>query len=208
MRRKILEDLVLEALQKNLMHPDLVAEFIRAYQEEANAERASEEQERVTAVRRLDQVRRQLDGLITAISEGLRGPGLQDRLSALEAEQARLQDILRRPAPSPVRLHPQLAEAYRHRVADLARHLSREDGRTEALEIVRSLIERVAVKPAEGGAIEIEIVGELARMVEIALAPESGGPNAKTALRDAERRSVKVVAGARNLRELTLNCPI
>jgi DNA invertase Pin-like site-specific DNA recombinase len=203
MRRKILEDLVLEALQKNLMHPDLVAEFIRAYQEEANAERASEERERATAVRRLEQVRRQLDGLITAICEGLRGSGLQDRLSALEAEQARLEDTLRRPAPSPVRLHPHLAEAYRHRVADLARHLYSEDGRTEALEIVRSLIERVAVKPAEGGAIEIEIVGELARMVEIALAPVGGGPNAKTTLRDPERRSVKVVAGARNHREMS-----
>jgi hypothetical protein len=206
-RRKILEDLVLVALQKNLMHPDLVAEFIRGYQVEANAERASEEQERGTATRRLEQVKRQLDGLITAISEGLRGPGLQDRLSALEAEQARLEDTLRRPAPSPIRLHPHLAEAYRHRVADLARHLNSEDGRTEALEIVRSLIERVTVKPANGGAIEIEIVGELANMVEIALSEEGGG-NAKTALRDAERRSVNVVAGARNPRELTLNCPI
>jgi site-specific DNA recombinase len=195
-RRKILEDLVLKALQKNLMHPDLVAEFIRAYQAEVNAERAGEEQERLADARRLEQVSRQLDGLITAISEGLRGNGLQDRLSALEAECARLEDSLRRPPPSPVRLHPHLADAYRHRVADLAKHLESEDGRAEALEIVRSLIERVAVQPAEGGSIEIEIVGELASMVEIALAPEGGNAKTKTALRDAERRSVKVVAGA------------
>ena len=46
------------------------------------------------------------------------------------------------------------------------------------------------------GGIEIEIVGELASMVEVALAPEEGSANKKTALRDAERRSVKVVAGA------------
>ena len=103
---------------------------------------------------------------------------------------------LRKPPPSPARLHPYLAEAYRHRVADLAKHLESEDGRTEALEIVRSLIERVAVQPVEGGGIEIEIVGELASMVEVALAPEGGGAKTKTALRDAERRSVKVVAGA------------
>jgi DNA invertase Pin-like site-specific DNA recombinase len=207
-RRKILEDIVLEALQRNLMHPDLVAEFIRAYQAEVNAERASEEQERLSDARRLELVNRHLDGLITAISEGLRGTGLQDRLSALESEQARLEETLKKPPPSPIRLHPQLAEAYRHRVANLARHLNSADGRTEALEIVRPLIERVAVKPAEGGAIEIEIVGELASMVEVALAAEDGGAKTKTALRDAERRSVKVVAGARNLRELTLNCPI
>jgi hypothetical protein len=40
-------------------------------------------------------------------------------------------------------------------------------------------------------------------MVEIALS-EEGGRNAKTALRDAERRSVKVVAGARNWLNLLL----
>jgi site-specific DNA recombinase len=134
--------------------------------------------------------------LITAISEGLRGNGLQERLSALEAEHARLEEISGRPAPTPVRLHPQLAEAYRHRVADLARHLSSEDGRMEALEIVRGLIERVAVKPVEGGAIEVEIVGELASMIEVALGSDEESANKKTALRDAERRSVKVVAGA------------
>jgi len=110
----------------------------------------------------------------------LRASGLQDRLSALEAEQARLEGTLRQPPPSPVRLHPWLAEAYRHRVAALAKHLESEDGRTEALEIVRSLIERVAVKPAEGGGIQIEIVGELASMVEVALAPEGEARNAKT----------------------------
>jgi site-specific DNA recombinase len=197
-RRQILEDLVLEALQKNLMHPDLVAEFIRAYQAEVNAERAGEEQERSAAERRLAQASRQLDGLITAISEGLRGSGLQDRLTALESERSRLEETLRAPPPSPVRLHPRLAEAYRHRVGELARHLNSDEGRTEALEIVRGLIERVAVQPVEAGGLEIEIVGELASMVEIALAPEGEGANKKTALRDAERRSVKVVAGARS----------
>jgi site-specific DNA recombinase len=194
-RRKILEDIVLEALQKNLMHPDLVAEFIRGYQMEVNAERAGEEQERLAVSRRLGQVNRQLDGLITAISEGLRGGGLQDRLSALESERTRLEDSLRKPQPSPVRLHPYLAESYRRRVADLAKHLNCEDGRTEALEIVRGLIERVAVQAAEGGGFKIEIVGELASMVDVALSPD-GGAQRKTALRDAERRSVKVVAGA------------
>jgi site-specific DNA recombinase len=89
--------------------------------------------------------------LITAISEGFRGHGLRDRLTALEAERAKLEDELQKPPPSPIRLHPYLAESYRRRVADLARHLNSEDGRTESLEIVRSLIERVAVKPTDGG---------------------------------------------------------
>jgi hypothetical protein len=44
-------------------------------------------------------------------------------------------------------LHPHHAEAYRHRLAEQARHLNSEDVRSEALEVVRSLIERVAMKP-------------------------------------------------------------
>jgi len=37
---------------------------------------------------------------------------------------------------------------------------------------------------------------------------ERGPKKAKTALHEAERRSVKVVAGARNPREFQLFCPI
>jgi hypothetical protein len=85
------------------------------------------------------------------------------------------------------------------------------------------MIERVTVKPADGGAIEIEIVGELANRVESALSEEGGG-NAKTAgcgapfgqggCGGAQPPTVNsklpdlTVPGARILRELTLKCPI
>ena len=128
------DDLVLEALQRNLMHPDLVAEFIRAYHTEVNEGCANEERERASVGRRLEQVKPQLDGLITAISQGFRANGLQDRISALESERTQL--------------------------------------------------------------------------AEVALAPDGENTNTKTSLSDRERRSVKVVAGARNLGELTLTCPI
>ncbi len=81
-------------------------------------------------------------------------------MSALEGERARLEEILRRPPPSPVRLHPPLAESHRRRVASLAAWLEQEEGRTEALEIIRSRIERVAITPLEGGGFEIGIEGE------------------------------------------------
>ena len=125
-------------------------------------------------------------------------------MSALEGERARLEEILRRPPPSPVRLHPPLAESHRRRVASLAAWLEQEEGRTEALEIIRSRIERVAITPLEGGGFEIGIEGEVARMVEIAMEPEGAPRNAKTALRDTERRLVKLVAGARNRLDLLL----
>ena len=76
------------------------------------------------------------------------------------------------------------------------------------MEIVRSLIERVIIHPREASGFEIELIGEIARMVEVSLDAELGPRKAKTALHDAERRSVIVVAGARNPREFQLFCMI
>jgi hypothetical protein len=55
------------------------------------------------------------------------------------------------------------------------------------------------IGPADDG-FEIEILGEIAKMVELGI-----GPNAKRAnLDERSTRSVKVVAGARNLLDLQL----
>ena len=62
--------------------------------------------------------------------------------------------------------------------------------RDEAVQVLRGLIEHVSIGPAENG-LEIEIVGEIAKMVELGI-----GPNAKRANLDERlTRSVKVVAG-------------
>ena len=71
--------------------------------------------------KRLAEVEKQLDGLITAISQGLRSSSLQARLDALETEEAKIERSLAQPAPSPVRLHPNLAELYRQEASGAAR---------------------------------------------------------------------------------------
>ncbi len=45
--------------------------------------------------------------------------------------------------PSPVRLHPNLAELYRKKIADLRLAVTDPATRSEALEILRGLVERV-----------------------------------------------------------------
>ena len=59
------------------------------------------------------------------------------------------------------------------------------------------MVEKIVVHPKQGGAFEIELIGEIAKMVEIALEYDRGPSNRRTALNEVERRSVKVVAGAR-----------
>jgi site-specific DNA recombinase len=102
-------------------------------------------------------------------------------------------------APTPVRLHPNLSELYRQKVADL--HLALADPQIgpEALSLLRSLIERIVVRPLPDGSFELEIVGPLAAMVGLG---QSTADNKKAALGAAvfavDECSVKVVAGARN----------
>ncbi len=76
-RRGVLEGLILDAIKDNLMHPDLVAEFIKEFHAEVNRQRRDAELSVTLKGRELDDVRRKLDGLVEAIADGLRAPGLQ-----------------------------------------------------------------------------------------------------------------------------------
>jgi hypothetical protein len=117
------------------------------------------------------------------MSEGIRAPGLQQKLDALEADQKRLSGLSRKPAPDPVRLHPNLAALYRRQVEQLHAALTHPSTRDEAFAILRQLIERVAVHPREDG-IEIELEGAIVAMVEVALGSDAAhATNAKAALR-------------------------
>ena len=120
----------------------------------------------------------------------------------------RLTNQLALPEPTPVRIHPNLAELYRKKVEKLHEALMSADTRASALELLRSLVEKIVVHPMESGGFEIELIGEIAKMVEIALETERGAGNKRTALSEPERRSVKVVAGARNHRQFKLECRI
>ena len=195
-RRSNLEALVIDALKHNLMQPGLVKEFVSAANEELNRARAEENAERTQLGARLAKVDSQQDGLITAISEGLRSPTLQARLEALESERAEITRRMSEAPPSPVRLHPNLAEAYRSRVAALHEALQDEATRDEAFQIIRGLIETVIMHARPEGGCEIEIVGEIAAMVHIALSGNKKAAREVAALDDRLIRSVMVDAGA------------
>ncbi len=186
-RRGVLEGIILDALKDNLMHPDLVAEFIREFHAEVNRRHRDAELSLGLKRRELDDVRRKLDGLIEAIADGFRAPGLQAKLDELEQRKSALEaDIAVAPAAAP-RLHPNLAEVYRRKVVNLQDALADPSTQTEALEILRGLIERVEVQAAENG-FAIELVGEIANMVRLSAGAESLS-------REPYRSSVKVVAG-------------
>ncbi len=66
------------------------------------------------------QIARKLDGLYDAVADGLRTPGLKERLEEMERRLAQLDAALATPAPSPVRLHPNIGQVYRKKVTELS----------------------------------------------------------------------------------------
>jgi hypothetical protein len=57
----------------------------------------------------------ELSGLYDAIANGLRGAGLQNKIDAMENEEAELISVLESAAPATVSLYPALADLYKKR---------------------------------------------------------------------------------------------
>jgi site-specific DNA recombinase len=97
----------------------------------------------------LADVARKLDGLIEAIADGLRAPGLQAKLDDLDRRKRALEAERAAASAPAIRLHPNLADVYRRKVEALQEAVADPATGTEALEAVRGLIERVVVTPTE-----------------------------------------------------------
>ena len=203
MRRPELDALVIDGLRSRMMAPELVAEFVREFTLEWNRAIAASTIDRDAVARDLAAVERKLAGLIDAISEGIRGAGLQAKMDALDSRKAELVAKLGAPAPATPRLHPNLSEIYRAKVARLSEALKTGADTQAALDAARSLIERVVLTPLEGGnGFEIELVGEIAAMVALG----AGLPQATRVASDPGlfESSIKVVAGTRSHLDLLL----
>ena len=146
--------------------------------------------------RDLAEATRRHSGLIDAIADGLRTTGLKERLEQLEQRKTELTQALAEAPPTPPRIHPNLAELYRRKVAELHRALEDPSLRNEALTILRSLIDHVVISPTESG-FEVDFVGEIANMIKI-----PGGQDTQNLGHYAI--SVKRAAGARLQRESPL----
>jgi hypothetical protein len=99
------------------------------------------------------------------------------------------------PAPTPVRLHPNLPELYRRKVARLGEALPYPAIRDQTVDLPRGLIAKVMVRPGPGF-VELVVEGALTAMLALA-----AGARAE-AFASCSGSTVKVVAGARNRRGL------
>ena len=123
-----------------------------------------------------------------------RRDGLEGRRLELEAKAKSSA------APAP-RLHPNLAEVFRQRIAALTEVLTQDNG-ADASELVRGLVESITLVP-EAGKLRIEVRGALGGILRLAEGARTG-KRADAAAADVLCEQVKMVAGTQNHRELIL----
>ena len=114
---------------------------------------------------------------------------LKEELVRLEARQEQLRAILNEPTESPPLIHPILAEVYRKKVADLHLALDHDESRTEAFELIRSLVDEIVLTP-ENDDLRVDLKGDLAAILTIA----QNGRKPATISRDGLEQ-IKMVAG-------------
>ncbi|MEA2916090.1 MAG: hypothetical protein QOJ15_8171 [Bradyrhizobium sp.] len=122
----------------------------------------------------LEKVERDLDRAIQAILDGVPGAQLKDRIGGLEARKAELAGLLANSEEPPPLLHPNMAETYRQRISALYERLQSDDGRPEAAEVFRTLVDRATLLP-DGNEVEIVLRGDLAAILSFAAGKKKPG---------------------------------
>ena len=136
-------------------------------------------------VHELGRVSKKLHGLYDAIADGLRTPGLRQELLLLEGRQAALKKALEDAPPPAPRFHPRLADHYRELVSELHPALKDPEARTEAAELLRTLVTCIELRSDDTGT-AVTVTGDV---VKLLTAPGGQVPA-------AFESSVKVAAGA------------
>jgi site-specific DNA recombinase len=173
-RRDELEAKVLDGLRHHLMHPDLVKIFVDEFHREVNRQAAEQDGRRNRIERDLEKTERDIRRVIEAIKAGVPGAALKDEMTTLEARRIDLLNQLEGTPPPMPRLHPNIAEVYRQKIANLGEPLNEERTCVEAAECIRELIEEVRLVP-KNGELRIELYGELAGLINLA----NGHPRSK-----------------------------
>ncbi|MBM2295189.1 zinc ribbon domain-containing protein [Sulfitobacter pseudonitzschiae] len=178
-----LERLVLGALQDNLMDEAALAVFCEEYAKERNRLQAVAASNRGSVEKELAQTRKDHAKLVDAIIAGVPADQVKDRMLALDARRIELEgQLISDPAPSPLRIHPKMAETYREKIGALIARLQEPDSMPEAKDALRGLIDRIVLSPtAPDGKLSIHLEGALAALLRLGSGGKSNqGPGSES----------------------------
>jgi site-specific DNA recombinase len=163
------EQRVLVALRKYLLAPDVVAVAVDAYHKERQRLSNEHRKRRSELTRELAAIERKTRNVLNMVMEGHPDrKSLGRQLEELETEEDRINaELAAGSDTSIVELHPQAAERYRSKVAQIHEALTKGDSASsEAIALLRELIDHIVVTPTERPApVELRVVGNLAALL-------------------------------------------
>ena len=189
-RQNALEGLVIEALQSRLMDPALLTEFCDEYTRHLNKLRSEKNASLGAARSELARLAKQRENIIQAIKDGVPASEVKDDLAGIVMRREELETLLAGTKEEPVLLHPNMAAQYRKQVANLAQVLNREENRGEAAALLRSLVDRIELRPNQQAKLELDLYGDLAGILTLA-----GKKDRPLDQNDRSVQQVKMVAG-------------
>ncbi len=169
-RKETLEQSVLSAMQDNLMHEDLTREFVQEYTKHMNELHSSHNAAIHSYRRELESNKRKLDKMVDAIADGADLAPIKEKLIALDARQNEIKAILSSAEEEPVLFHPSISTRYHEEIKRLLELFNMPEHRTEAADLLRSLIDKIVISPKEDSAtgMTVDLIGDLAGILQIA----------------------------------------
>ena len=188
-----LEDRVLTGLKDILFgNEELIDAFVSEFKAEVARLRKQRGAGERQALKDLNKINTAIRRCLKFITEGDGDPGLvRDELSALEA---RKRDLDRTMASTQedrtVEVHPNIVEFYARKITELQTLLSNETTRPEAMELIRSMIERIEVHAGDDHKTpNVILMGALAAILDYT-------QQNKTAVSGGDDGRVLMVAGS------------
>jgi site-specific DNA recombinase len=180
-RRVYLDDieaLAIKGLRQHLAHPEVITEFVDAYNAERKRLKKEASTQRTRIERRLGEIEREIKRIVDFIVKGMATDALIPRMNELEADRkalaARLEETSE--ADNVIALHPKALDRYKRAVMELADEL--KSGMPAEFAAVRELVTAIIVHASPsrpGGAgtkanaeddrsVRIDIKGRLAAL--------------------------------------------
>jgi len=176
-RRDHLEATVLDSLQHHLMDRELTEMFCKEYTRHMNRLRHAHVASEAGMRAELVKIERETDRLIQAICDGVPGSKVKDRMNELEARKVEIEAKLNSTDTPPSLMHPNMAGYYREQVSRLRDALNKPSDRTEAADILRTLVDRIELKPVTINGkktLAIDLHGHLAGILSLANKAKAG----------------------------------
>ena len=163
-----IEDRVIAGLKSILIgREDLVETFTQEFNAELARLRKDHYRQERNFQKELNKTNAAISRCLTFIKEGEGDPGLvRGELKDLEGKKKNLEAQIDGIDDShKIETHPNLAKLFSKKVGELQSLLSDEVCKPKAMEIIRSLVDRIEVRAGKGGKTpEITLVGSLARI--------------------------------------------